>query len=190
LVFVHLHHMLAGVCAGARIPPPIRSHWGDAGSKGGEKRASPPIGPRRAGPGKSAQPGSPQQNQLDSGGPMAPEGGDSRNLSYHTCDDGYELPIHDLGGSGIPLLVLHANGFNGPSYRPMVRAECTRSARNPPHPRVLARFSRARRAHTERNHLAGAYLSPRAPRERRFRSGHRQGQGAPRPPPTVRRRPP
>jgi len=74
---------------------------------------------------------------------MAPEGGDSRNLSYHTCDDGYELPIHDLGGSGIPLLVLHANGFNGPSYRPMVRAECTRSA-PPESPRqVLSRPTRA-----------------------------------------------
>lgn len=40
--------------------------------------------------------------------------------SHHECDDGYRMPIHELGGSGPVLLILHANGFHGHAYRPMV----------------------------------------------------------------------
>jgi pimeloyl-ACP methyl ester carboxylesterase len=35
---------------------------------------------------------------------------------------GVELAVHDLGGDGPPLLLSHATGFNGPTYRPMASA--------------------------------------------------------------------
>lgn len=39
-----------------------------------------------------------------------------------TSDDGTHLAVHDLGGSGPPLLLAHATGFQARAYGPLARA--------------------------------------------------------------------
>jgi len=41
---------------------------------------------------------------------------DARSIA---TTDGVEVAVHDLGGSGEPLLVLHATGFHGRAYAPL-----------------------------------------------------------------------
>ena len=43
-------------------------------------------------------------------------------LTQVPSTDGVDLAVHDLGGSGAPLLVSHATGFHGRCYAPMAAA--------------------------------------------------------------------
>ena len=36
----------------------------------------------------------------------------------------HAIPLYDFGGRGPPILALHANGFNGATYAPMVGTAC------------------------------------------------------------------
>lgn len=41
---------------------------------------------------------------------------------YVQLRDGCKIVVHDFGGFGHPLLILHANGFHAFTYLPMVQS--------------------------------------------------------------------
>jgi pimeloyl-ACP methyl ester carboxylesterase len=53
--------------------------------------------------------------------PLGQSGGSSSPLSF-VSGDGATIFVHDLGGSGPPVLVCHATGFHGMAYAPFARA--------------------------------------------------------------------
>jgi pimeloyl-ACP methyl ester carboxylesterase len=47
---------------------------------------------------------------------------DSPATTFHTLDGGIRFALHDLGGTGRPVLICHATGFCGRAYEPLARA--------------------------------------------------------------------